>query len=60
MKRTLLLGLFLLSALLPEALAQSRTITGKVTDASTNEALPGVTILVKETQLGSTTNAEGE
>jgi TonB-linked SusC/RagA family outer membrane protein len=60
MKKTLLLGLFLGFALLQDALAQNRTITGKVTDASTNEILPGVTILVKETQIGTTTNIDGE
>jgi TonB-linked SusC/RagA family outer membrane protein len=60
MGKILLLGLFLLSALLPEALAQSRTITGKVTDATNNGALPGVTILVKGTQIGTTTNPDGD
>jgi TonB-linked SusC/RagA family outer membrane protein len=60
MKNILLLGFFLLAAWLPDALAQSRTITGRVTDASTTGALPGVTILVKETQIGTTTNATGE
>jgi TonB-linked SusC/RagA family outer membrane protein len=60
MKKILLLALFLLSAFLPDALAQNRTITGKVTDASNGDALPGVTVLVKETQIGTTTNANGE
>jgi TonB-linked SusC/RagA family outer membrane protein len=60
MKKILLLGLFLLSAILQEALAQNRTITGTITDASNNDVLPGVTILVKETQIGTTTNTNGE
>ncbi|QCR24282.1 SusC/RagA family TonB-linked outer membrane protein [Pontibacter sp. SGAir0037] len=59
MKRLVLLSFFLLSALLQEAMAQSRTITGRVTDATTNEGLPGVTVLVKGTQVGTATNATG-
>ncbi|GEO02726.1 SusC/RagA family TonB-linked outer membrane protein [Adhaeribacter aerolatus] len=43
-----------------EALAQNRTITGRVTDASNNEGLPGVTVLVKGTQIGATTNVTGD
>ncbi|MGV3640382.1 MAG: carboxypeptidase-like regulatory domain-containing protein, partial [Adhaeribacter sp.] len=59
MKRILLLSLFLLSVLLPEAYAQNRTITGKVTDASNNQSLPGVTVLVKGTQVGTATDFDG-
>ncbi len=38
---------------------QQNTITGKVTDGS-DQALPGVTVLVKGTTNGTVTNAEGE
>ncbi len=40
------------------ALAQDRTLTGKVTDASGNP-LPGVSVLVKGTATGTSTDAEG-
>ncbi|WP_299825824.1 SusC/RagA family TonB-linked outer membrane protein [uncultured Pontibacter sp.] len=59
MKKIVLLCLFLLSALLPDAMAQSRTITGKVTDASNNQPLPGVTVVVKGTGAGTATSADG-
>ncbi|MEJ8803607.1 SusC/RagA family TonB-linked outer membrane protein [Pontibacter sp. H249] len=59
MKRIVLLCLFLLSALLPEAIAQNRTITGRVTDATSNQPLPGVTVLVKGTTVGTATSSDG-
>ncbi|AMM51562.1 hypothetical protein TH61_10780 [Rufibacter sp. DG15C] len=59
MKKILLLSLFLLSVLLNEAMAQNRTITGRVTDAGNNEGLPGVTVLVKGTSNGASTDANG-
>jgi TonB-linked SusC/RagA family outer membrane protein len=39
---------------------QEIAVTGKVTDAQSGEPLPGVNVLVKETTIGSVTNAEGE
>lgn len=36
-----------------------RIVTGKVTDDASGESLPGVNILLKGTQQGTTTNAEG-
>jgi len=59
MKKFLLMSLFLLSALLHEAMAQNRTVTGRVIDATNNDGLPGVTILVKGTQVGTATDATG-
>jgi len=53
------MSLFLLSTLLQEAMAQNRTVTGRVTDASSNEGLPGVTVLVQGTQVGTATDATG-
>jgi len=41
------------------AMAQSQTITGKVTDEK-GEALVGVNILLKETNRGTTTNVDGK
>jgi TonB-linked SusC/RagA family outer membrane protein len=43
-----------------ETFAQTQTIGGKVTDASTNESLPGVTILVKGSTRGVTTDLDGK
>ena len=51
---TLLLGIS--SSLL---FAQSRSVTGKVTDGETGEALPGVNILVQGTTTGTVTDIEG-
>ena len=59
MKKIVLLCLFLLSALVPETMAQSRAITGKVTDAASGQPLPGVTVLVKGTSVGTATSADG-
>ncbi|PKV62569.1 SusC/RagA family TonB-linked outer membrane protein [Pontibacter ramchanderi] len=59
MKKILMLCLLLVSALIHEAMAQVRAITGTVTDASTNQPLPGVTVLVKGTSVGTATGADG-
>ncbi len=42
------------------ALAQSGTVTGKITDADNGEELIGVSILVKGTTKGGITNLDGE
>ena len=41
------------------ALAQSRTVSGKVTTADTKETLPGVTVLLKGTTTGTGTAPDG-
>ena len=51
--------LFLLAGYMPGALAQSRTVSGKVTTADTKEALPGVTVLLKGTTNGTGTGTDG-
>ncbi len=43
-----------------EVLAQKRTITGVVREETTNELLPGVTVLEKGTTNGTITNINGE
>ncbi|WP_299756670.1 SusC/RagA family TonB-linked outer membrane protein [uncultured Pontibacter sp.] len=61
MKKVLLLSLML--ALLLPLLGysqQARTITGRVTDQETGQALPGVAVIVKGTTVGATTGANGE
>ena len=45
--------------LLNGAFAQTRNISGRVTDRKTNEGLPGVTVLVKGTTNGASTNSDG-
>lgn len=54
--------LFLLIAAISvvQALAQTRPITGRVTDAKDGAPLPGVTIKIKNTNTGTTTNGDGK
>ena len=59
MKKFSLLLVLLLSCLWYQASAQDRTISGRVTDRSNNQGLPGVTVLVKGTTLGTSTNSDG-
>jgi len=59
MKRNLLMVFLLLLTLLRVGLAQTRSVTGRVTDQKTGEGLPGVTVLVKGTTNGTSTNADG-
>ena len=59
MKNFLLIVLLLVGGLLQQVQAQSRTLTGKVTDQSTGQGLPGVTVLVKGTTIGSSSNSDG-
>ena len=59
MKRTLLLSLLLLLTLVGQSWAQSRPVSGRVTDKSTNEGLPGVAVIVKGTTTGTATDADG-
>ncbi|KAA9338308.1 SusC/RagA family TonB-linked outer membrane protein [Hymenobacter busanensis] len=60
MKKTLFMAGLLTTSLLQQAEAQVRTITGRVTDAETNTGLPGVTVLVKGTPTGTSSNSEGQ
>jgi TonB-linked SusC/RagA family outer membrane protein len=59
--RTKLLTLFaVLGLMLSQGImAQSKTVTGTVTDASTNETMPGVNVVVKNTTVGTMTQANG-
>src|SRR6187399_1134424 len=41
------------------AMAQNKTVTGKVTDAKDGSPLPGVTVAVKGTTTGTNTNTDG-
>ena len=59
MKRTLLFSLLLLLTLSGRSWAQSRPVSGRVLDKSTNEGLPGVSVILKGTTTGTATDAEG-
>lgn len=58
-KFTILLLCFMLIGL-EATWAQSREITGKVTSSVDGQALPGVSVIVKGTKVGITTNVDGE
>ena len=45
--------------LFSQAIAQTRSLSGRVTDRQTGEGLPGVTVLVKGTTNGASTNSDG-
>lgn len=60
MKYSYLIGLILLGLLHSGAVwAQRIQVTGKVIAAEDNSALPGVSVLVKGTTIGTTTDADG-
>jgi TonB-linked SusC/RagA family outer membrane protein len=59
MRKLLLSALLVSPVLMQQAAAQNRNITGRVTDAATGQGLPGVTVLVKGTSVGASTNADG-
>jgi TonB-linked SusC/RagA family outer membrane protein len=49
----------LLFGMADQSMAQSRTVSGTVTSADDGQPLPGVTVLVKGTNRGTTTNLDG-
>lgn len=57
--RKLLLSIMLLSALIGESWAQDRTVSGKVTSQDDGSTLPGVTVILKGTTNGTTTDLDG-
>lgn len=59
MKRPLLLSLLLLLTLVGRVMAQDRTISGRVLDKATNEGIPGASVILKGTSVGTATNANG-
>jgi TonB-dependent starch-binding outer membrane protein SusC len=58
MKRFLLAAICVLTALVGSA--QQRSVSGRVTDASDGGPLPGVSIILKGTSTGTTTDANGD
>jgi TonB-dependent starch-binding outer membrane protein SusC len=59
MKKNLLLTLILALGFNIQAWAQEKTITGRVTDESTQEGLPGVAVVLKGTTVGTSTDTQG-
>ena len=59
MKKTVAL-IFILCMIVQLTMAQKRSISGVVRDKSTNETLPGVSVLEKGTKNGITTNMDGK
>ena len=51
--------MLLMTGLLQQVYAQNRSLSGRVTDRSSGQGLPGATVLVKGTTLGASTNADG-
>ena len=58
--KKLLQSLFILLFVAGSAMAQDRTITGKVTDKEDGKPLPGVTVLVKGSKVGTQTGGDGK
>ncbi|TAH15403.1 MAG: TonB-dependent receptor [Runella slithyformis] len=52
--------ILVLGLLAPPVLSQDRKVTGKITDSETGATMPGVTVLVKGTNVGATTDADGK
>ncbi|MCC9137055.1 SusC/RagA family TonB-linked outer membrane protein [Pontibacter silvestris] len=59
MKKSLLLSFIFVLALVVQTWAQSKTVTGRVTDQETGQGLPGVSVLVKGTSVGTATSTDG-
>ncbi|WP_243663545.1 carboxypeptidase-like regulatory domain-containing protein [Rhodothermus marinus] len=53
------IGLLLLLSALPLRAQTTGKIVGRVTDAQTGEPLPGVNVVILETQQGASTDADG-
>lgn len=59
MKKILFSVLPLVAFSATQVVAQTRTVSGRVTDRSSGEGLPGVTVLLKGTSNGVSTNSDG-
>ena len=60
MRNKLYLQLVLLVGIVQVGMAQEKTITGVVTDADDGSPLPGVSVVIKGTHLGTATDAMGK
>ena len=59
MKHFFFMVVFMMTCLLQQAVAQNRSVSGRVTDRASGQGLPGATVLVKGTTIGASTNADG-
>ena len=59
MDKKLLLVLMVFIAFLGSAVAQEKTITGKVTSSEDGSTVPGVSVMVKGTTIGTITDVNG-
>ena len=59
MRKITLMLVFLLVAGISGAFAQTRTVTGKVTSSEDGSGVPGVTVFVKGTTVGTVTDLDG-
>jgi TonB-linked SusC/RagA family outer membrane protein len=59
MRQFTLLVILLITGLFQVASAQNQSISGRVIDRASNEGLPGVTVLVKGTTIGTATGNDG-
>jgi TonB-linked SusC/RagA family outer membrane protein len=60
MLQCLLLTIMAVGLCLPDARAQSRTVSGKVTSLEDGMDIPGVNVVLKGSQKGTSTNANGK
>src|SRR5210317_1112245 len=60
MRKKLLISFIAIIAVMGSAFAQTRTLTGTVTSSDDGSTLPGVTVMVKETNQASVTDADGK
>ncbi|MBN3035124.1 MAG: SusC/RagA family TonB-linked outer membrane protein [Bacteroidales bacterium] len=58
-KFTLFLA-FIFALGLQSALAQTKTVTGKVTSSEDGQGIPGVSVIIKGTMIGTTTDPNGD
>ena len=59
MKKILLLAVFAMLGFSVQINAQTKTVTGKVTDSKDGSSLPGVTIKVKNANVGTVSGSDG-
>lgn len=59
MRKITIMLVFLLIAGVNFAFAQSRTVTGKITSSQDGMGIPGVTVMIKGTTIGTTTDLDG-
>ncbi|MFD2786817.1 SusC/RagA family TonB-linked outer membrane protein [Hymenobacter rubripertinctus] len=59
MKKDLLIAIPLVALSVTQVIAQTREVSGRITDRATGQGLPGVTVLVKGTTTGVSTNSDG-